>query len=139
MGLVIPIYGWMLINPDLLQVPLSLGMMVPFAILPIAVFVLPLVGAHRLMEMEKERMLHDIDRQFEAVFAMFNQRLHEEDYAAIEGLNGTISSLEIQHRKIKDIPTWPWRPETIGSVIAAIALPLVLRFIQFLVDQALSW
>lgn len=135
-GLAISLYGWMLINPELLTDPLSLGGTVSFTILAVAVFVWPLLGAHRLMETEKERLLHDIDLQFEAVFAMFNKRFHDDDYSAIEPLNGTITSLEILHRKITAIPTWPWRPETVRSVLTAIVLPLVLRIIQFLVDQA---
>jgi hypothetical protein len=136
LGLVVTVYGWMLINPELLAAPLGLAGTAAFTILAVAVFVWPLLGAHRLMEMEKDRMLHELDLQFEAVFAMFNQRLHDGDYTAMQGLDGTIASLEIQHRKIKAIPTWPWRPETVRSVLTAIVLPLVLRIIQFLVDQA---
>jgi hypothetical protein len=135
-GLTIPVYGWMLINPELLSSPLSLGAIVAFTILGVAVFVWPLLGAHRLMEMEKERMLRDLDLQFGAVFAMLNQRVHDDDYSAIEGLNGTISSLEIQHRTLTAIPTWPWRPETVRSVLTAIGLPPVLRILQSLVEQA---
>jgi len=142
-GLVVSIYGWMLINPELLADPLSLGFTVAFTILAVGVFVWPLVGAHRLMEMEKERMLHEIDLQFGAVFAMFNQRFHDngndDDYSAIGRLSGTISSLEIQYRKIKGISTWPWRPETVRSVITAIALPLVLMILQFFVERTLDW
>lgn len=129
----------MLINPELLTDPLSLGGLVSITILAVAVFVLPLVGAHRLMEMKKERMLHGIDLHFEAVFAMFNQRIHDDDYSAIERLNGTISSLEIQHRKVKVIPTWPWRPETARFALTAIALPLVLAILRFLVELAFDF
>lgn len=138
-GLVVGIYGWMLINPDLLTDLFGLVFVFSFTILAIGVFVWPLVGTHRLMEIEKERMLQDIDDKFEAVFAMFNQQLHDDDYSAIERLNGTISSLEIQQRKIQAIPTWPWRTETVRSVFTAIALPLVVWVIQFLVEQALNW
>lgn len=136
-GLVVGVYGWMLINPELLTDLFGLIFVASFTILAIAVFVWPLVGTHRLMEMEKDRMLQEIDHQFESVFAMFNQRLQDDDYAAIERLNGTISSLEIQQRKIKAIPTWPWRTETLRSVLTAIVLPLVVWILQFLVEQAL--
>jgi hypothetical protein len=138
-GLVVGVYGWMLINPELLTDPLSLAGLVSSTILAVAVFVWPLVGAHRLIEMERERILHGIDLQFEAVFAMFNQRFHDDDSSAIERINGTISSLEIQYRKIKAIPTWPWKPESVPSVLTAIALPLILRILQFLVEQAFDW
>jgi hypothetical protein len=129
----------MLINPELFTDAVIFGIIVMFTVLAVSVFVWPLYGVHRLVEMEKQRALREIDLQFEAVFAMFNQRFHEDDYSAIERLNGTISSLEIQHRKIEAIPTWPWRPETAGSVLTAIALPLVLRIIQFLVERVFDW
>lgn len=138
-GLLIGIYGWMLINPDLLSDPISLGFVAFFTIMAAAVFLWPLVGAHRLMQKEKESMLHSIDLQFEAVFAKFNQRIQDDDYTAIEQLNGTIASLEIQQRKIMAIPTWPWGPGTVRSVFTAIALPLVLRVLQLLFDQAFAW
>jgi hypothetical protein len=138
-GLVAGVYGWMLINPELLRDPVSLVILVGFTALAVVVFVWPLVGAHRLMEKEKERMLRDIDHQFEAAFAMFNQRFQDEDYTEMDRLHGMISSLEIQHRKIKAIPTWPWRPETVRPALTAIALPLILWVLQYLVEQVLDW
>jgi hypothetical protein len=84
-------------------------------------------------------MLHEIDLRFETLFATFNQHLQEGDYDAIEPLNGTISSLEIQHRKIVAIPTWPWRPETARFALGAIALPLILTILQLLVTQVFDW
>ena len=138
-GLVATMYGWLLINPELLTDLSGLIGAGSFTILAVAVFVWPLVGAHRLMETEKERMLHDIDLQFGAVFAMFNQRLREGDYAATEMLNGTICSLEIQRERVKAIPTWPWRPETARFVLTAVPLPLVLKAIQLLVERVFGW
>jgi hypothetical protein len=137
-GLVIGAYGWMLINPDLLEDPASLASVGLFTVLAMAVFVWPLFGTHRLMEMEKARMLHEIDLQFEAAFSKLNQRLRDDDYSAIERLNGAISSLEIQHRRIAAIPTWPWRPGTARFVLTAIALPLIMTIVQLFVRQALD-
>jgi len=134
-GLVVTAYGWMLINPELLADPIGLAGTTPFALLAVAVFVWPLLGAHRLMDAEKDRMLHELDLQFEAVFAVFNERVRDGDYAAIEPLNATISSLEIQHRKIKAIPTWPWSPGTVRSVLGVIALPPVLSAIQQVAER----
>lgn len=134
-GLVVGIYGWTLINPELLADPISLGFTGALTILAVAVFVWPLFGAHRLIEMEKARMLHDIDLHFEAAFSQLNQRFRDDDYSAIERLNGTIASLEIQHRRIAAIPTWPWRPDTARFALTAIALPMILTVLQFLVVQ----
>jgi hypothetical protein len=135
-GLMAGIYGWMLINPDLLADPISLGFVGALTILAVAVFVWPLWGVHRLVEMEKSRALREIDYRFEAIFAKFDQHLQDDDYAETERLNGTIASLEIKHKRIGEIPTWPWRPETARFALTAIALPLIMTIFQLLTVQA---
>ena len=138
-GVVVGVYGWMLINPDLLASPVSLVSVVSLTILAVAVFVWPLYGAHRLMEMEKQRALHELALRFEAVSSKLDQQLRDDDYSEIERLNGTIASLEIRYKRIAAIPTWPWRPETARLVLTAVALPLTLTILQLLAAQVLGW
>ena len=138
LGLVIFFYGWMLINPELLADPAILGVSLLFTTLAVLVFVWPLWGVHRLMVTEKERALHEIELQFEDVFAAFNLHLEENDYAGAQELNGTIMSLEIKHNKVSAVPTWPWRSETARVVLTAVALPILLMIVQFIVQQALG-
>jgi hypothetical protein len=137
-GLVVGFLGWMLINPELLADPVSVGFAAAYTIMAAAVFVWPQWGVHRLMQMEKERALHEVGLRFEAVLGKFNQLIDDGDYAAAESLNGTIASLEIQHRRISAIPTWPWRPELARIVLTAIASPLILMIVQYFVFQALG-
>jgi hypothetical protein len=134
-GLVVFVYIWMLINPDLFTDPAVLAFIVVISIMAFSVFAWPLWGVHKLLEMEKEKELHKIDLHFNAVFSIFNQRIQDEDYAGSDNLNGMITSLEIQQRKIKAIPTWPWRPE----LLTVIALPVAIRIIQFLIERAIDW
>ena len=129
-------YGWMLINPELLADPMSLGVVGAFTVLAVVVFVWPLFGAHRLIEMEKRRVLHELDLRFEAAFSKFDDAFRDDDGAAVDRLNGMIASLEIQHKRITGIPTWPWRPETARWALTAIALPLILTILQLLAVQA---
>jgi hypothetical protein len=138
-GVVLGVYGWMLINPDLLADPRSIISVVALTILAVAVFVWPLYGGHRLMEIEKQRVLHEIALRFEAVSAKLDQQLRDDDYSEIEKLNGTITSLEIRHKRIAAIPTWPWKPETARLVLSAIALPLILTALQLLAAQVFGW
>jgi hypothetical protein len=137
-GLSVGMFAWMLINPELLAEPISVGFASAFTLLAVAVFIWPLLGAHRLLAKEKERALREINLSFDAVFLEFNQRLHDEDYVATDKLSRTIASLEIQHKRISAIPTWPWSSETARIALTAIALPLVLMIIQYLVLQALD-
>jgi hypothetical protein len=135
-SLIVGVYGWMVINPELLTDPVSLGFIGVLTILAVVVFAWPLLGAHRLMENEKERMLYALDRDSEAVFSEFNRGLRQDDFSVVERLNGTIASLEIQRNRISAIPTWPWRPETARFALTTIALPLVLALLRFLAERA---
>ena len=135
-GLVVGSYGWMLINPDLLADPISLGFAGVLTVSAVAAFVWPLWGVHRRVEMEKARALREMDRRFEAISAKFVQRLDDKDYAEIDRLNGTIASLELMRKRIDDMPTWPWRPETARFALTAIALPLILTILQLLAVRA---
>ncbi len=137
-GLVFGVYGWILINPELLIDPITIGFVVIISLLAVAVFVWPLYGVHKRLETEKERFLHDLDLHFEAAFAEFNQGLHDQNIAAIERLNGIIASLETQHNRIQAIPTWPWKPETAQFVVTAITLPMILAILQFIVERTLA-
>ena len=137
-GLLLFVYSWMLINPELLADPLLFAMIAALTLLAIAIFVWPLYGVHRLLETEKEQALDEIDLRLEAAFARFNERFLEDDFPAIERLTGTITSLEIQHARISAVPTWPWRAESARLVLTAIALPLILMIVQFFLLRALN-
>lgn len=138
LGLVIFVYAWMLINPDLLTDPVLFGFALIITILVVIVFAWPLWGVHKLIENEKQKTLHDLDHQTEDVFEKFNQYLHDGDLVAAEKLTGTISSLEIQHKRISTIPTWPWSSETARLALTAIALPLILMILQYFIFQVLD-
>lgn len=138
LGLLVFVYLWMLINPELLADPVLLGYSLIFTLLAVAVFVWPLWGVHRLMEREKGKVLHEIDLRFENVISKLNQRIDDDEYASADSLNRTITSLEIQRKRISDIPTWPWKSETARLALTAIALPLILMIIQYFALQALD-
>ena len=138
LGLLFFIYLWMLINPELLADPVLLGYAIVLTLLAAAIFIWPLWGIHTLMEKEKGESLFALDLRFETAFSKLNHSIEKDDDAEIEKLNKTINSLEIQHRRISEIPTWPWRSETARLVLTAIALPLVLMVIQYFALQALA-
>jgi hypothetical protein len=138
-GLVLGVYGWMLINPELMKESFNVVFVVLFTILAVLVFVLPLYSVHRLMEKAKEGELDEIDLRFEAVFSKFNKGFLDDDDSAVKRLNRTIASLEIQHRRVNDIDTWPWGSETVRFALSVIALPLVLTILRFLVEEAFGW
>jgi hypothetical protein len=56
----------------------------------------------------------------------------------MDDLSKTISSLQIEQHLLEGIPTWPWRPETVRLLITALALPLGLWFIQYLLQRLMG-
>jgi hypothetical protein len=138
-GLLLGVYGWMAINPDLLVDPVIFGVIAVMTVLAVVVFAWPLYGVHRRIAAAKERVLREVDRRSQAVFAVFNERIDADDHAAVERWNAIITSLDIQHSRISAIPTWPWRPESVRFLLAAIGLPLILEILLFFVGRALGW
>lgn len=134
-GMVVFVYGWLLINPDLLADPLILLFAGVIAVLTALVFIWPLWGIHRLIEGEKARAIHEIDLGFEAAFSKFNQYFRADDYASIDRLNGIIASLEVQHRRVSAIPTWPWGLESARLAFSAIAGPLTIMILQLVIQR----
>lgn len=137
-GLIVGVYAWVLINPELLTDPLILGFALIITLLAVSIFVWPLYGVQRRVTAAKEGALDEIDRQFDLTFAKFNRGLEEDKFAAVEALNGTIASLEIQRKRLEAIGTWPWKPETARFAFTTIALPLVLAVLRFLGERVLN-
>lgn len=137
-GLLAGVYGWIMINPELLADPVIIGFALVITILALSVFVWPLYGVHRSMELAKEQALRENELRFQAVFEKFNLGFQEEDFAVTDRLNGTIASLEVQQRRIRSISTWPWIPETAQIVLSATAGPLILAIIRFLIEGVLN-
>ena len=111
-GLLVFIYPWMLINPELLGDPILFANVAIYSLIAIIVFVWPLWGVHRIIDQEKQKVLHEIDLRFEALLVEFNKHVDDGDYGASEKLHGTITSLDIQRKRINATPTWPWSSDT---------------------------
>lgn len=60
------------------------------------------------MKVAKDHALQALDLWFETIFSKFNHHFEAGALDEMENLNGPISSLEIQYRKVKEVPTWPW-------------------------------
>ena len=138
LSLLVFVYVWMLINPELFTDPVLIGYLVIFTLIAVFVFVWPLWGIHRMIEAEKKKALHELDLRFEVIFNQFNDSVDRGDFAANESVNGTILSLQVQQSRLSAVQTWPWRVETARLVLTAIALPLMVMLLQYFILQALN-
>jgi hypothetical protein len=131
-------YGWMAINPDLLGNAISMAIVLPITLLAGATFLWPLVGVHRLLEEEKGQLLDECSLRIESAIAVLHQRVDGEQLGGMDELNKMLASLEIEQNLLERIPTWPWRPETVRLLITALALPLGLWLIQYVLQLVIG-
>lgn len=132
-------YGWMGINPgDWISEPVSLFVMLGITALAVTAFAWPQFGIHRLQIAEKDRLLDEANKRLEATIAELHQRVDAGNMEGMFELNSAISSLKDELRILEEIPTWPWRPETVRWLASALLLPLGLWLLQLLLQRILG-
>jgi hypothetical protein len=131
-------YGWMAINPGLLGEPVAIAIVLPITILALVTFISPLLGIHRLLVEEKGRLIDDCSIRLEATIADLHQRVDDRALTAMDDLNKTMISLELELNLLEKIPTWPWRSETVRLLLTALALPLGLWLVQYVLQQLIG-
>jgi hypothetical protein len=130
--------GFLLANPWLIWTdPVVFGVVLTVQVIALVTFIWPQLGIHRLQVAEKERLLEEANQRFEAMIAALHQQVDAGKLEDAMNMNMTISSLQAELKTIEDIPTWPWRPETLRLLISALALPLGLWFVQLLLQRVL--
>jgi hypothetical protein len=131
-------YGWMAINPGLLGESVAIAIVVPITLLALAAFLWPLLGIHGLLVEEKGRLMDECSIRLEATIAELHQRVDGGALEAMDDLNKTITSLELELGLLDRIPTWPWRSETVRLLLTALALPLGLWLVQYVLQQVMG-
>ena len=104
----------------------------------LAVFVWPLLDAHRILVADKDRRLEDSATRFESALDDLHQRLDEGRLEGMDDLHKAIASLEMEREALDGIPTWPWPPETMRLLITALAMPLALWIVQYVLQRLLA-
>ncbi len=102
-----------------------------FALMAVLAFLLPLMGLNRRLVRAKSQSLADLNRRWQACMDEVYRRLDRGDLSAADKVNTTLSALERARTVIERIPTWPWRPEALRSLVAALILPAVISVIQY--------
>jgi hypothetical protein len=137
-SLTLPTYFWLGVNPGLLTDLATLAMTLPIAVLALVAFVWPLLGIHRLLVEEKERLLGEIALRSETAMVELLQRIDEGELEGMSDLSEAIASLETEQKALKAVSTWPWQPETVRSLITALLLPLGLWVAQYALQRLLG-
>jgi hypothetical protein len=124
-------YGWGMSDPTTFTNLLSLATSIGMVALALAVFAFPLWGAHRKLAAEKKRALAGNGARLKSTAAELHRRLDQAEITGMDDLHKALASLDLERAHLSRVPTWPWQPETLRGLVAALALPIVIWLIQY--------
>jgi hypothetical protein len=138
-GLGVIIYAWLYIN---LAVQNGAQIILPslfepaiFSIIVILIFILPLLGARRLLREAKAEAKRETQQQFKATVAELHHRREAGDFSDMAGINQALDGLLKEQSVLDKTSTWPWQPETLRGVATAVLLPIVVWAITRLLER----
>ena len=108
------------------------------SLLGVASFVRPLAGIHRLLVLEKERLLGENSARIQSTVERLHHALQAKTLSGMDEFEKALSSLEREHAVISRIPTWPWNAGTVRAVLAAVFLPVFIWLIQYILRRLLG-
>ncbi|MDQ3930227.1 MAG: hypothetical protein M3328_13910, partial [Chloroflexota bacterium] len=123
-------YLWYATIPAVTDDPLSGSTTIGFAVIAAVTFIWPLWGVHRLLRNEKLRLQTENARRIEAVMQETQRRTDAGEFSDMVGMKDATQALTEQAAVLDKLPTWPWQPETVRTLLTAMLLPLVIWLAQ---------
>ncbi len=118
--------------------PITAGVLTLMVLLAAVTFVLPLLGMHRRMVEEKQRLEAEANKRMEAAIAELHRRVDTANLQDMTEVYRAISGLEIERDVIAKFSTWPWQAGTLRGLISALLLPVTIWLIQRVLEHLLS-
>ena len=101
-----------------------LGVILLIAVLT---FIVPLWGAHRLLQKEKGQRQGDVGRHIEAAANTLHARVDRVEYSdEVDHIRNAIDGLIQERGVVAKASTWPWEPEAVRAVLTAVLLPILI-------------
>jgi len=132
---IIVAWAWYASVPGLTETFVSGFAVVLWVVVAVIMFVWPLMGIHNLLLEAKDRVLFQNRQRLEALVGELHQRIDREDLAQMDNFNKALASIELEFGGLQRIPTWPWHPEAVRGVVAALIFPLVLWIMQQFLER----
>jgi hypothetical protein len=116
----------------------NLVLTLPFYVWPIAIFVWPLWGAHRILVHHKDQALACIGHRMDSVTSRFHDHLERDPLAGMDEFHKALATLELEAAALEKIPTWPWPRGMFRNLMAAFLLPVLIWLIQYVLQRVLG-
>jgi hypothetical protein len=126
---------WIIYWPSALGNAVSFALLIAFASMATALFVVPLLGIHRLLVREKERRKAEAGEQLDIAISELHRRNRAGDYPQMPELNNATEALVRVRDVLDKVPTWPWQPETLRWLGTALLLPIVVWVITRVLER----
>ncbi|MFN2165846.1 MAG: hypothetical protein ACK2U9_06255, partial [Anaerolineae bacterium] len=139
-GLGLVVFAWFMAvqDPTPGLNPVSIFGVSALLLLGVASFVLPLVGMHQRLTAEKDRLIAQVGSRLNATFALLHENVDRRELAQMDKINQALSSLKAERDMLEQLPTWPWRPETLRGFVTAVVLPLLVWTLTLLLERLLA-
>ena len=133
--LIFLIYPAFIISPNVLQDPAVWISAIGISVIALWNFLGPLLGIHRLLAEEKDRIHGEISSSIEDLSHRIDRAMASEDFDKMESMKAALEALIIRQDRLENTPTWPWHPQTPRLLATALLLPIALYLIQLLFDR----
>jgi hypothetical protein len=107
-------------------------------VLALGSLVLPVWNVHKRLVSEKRRLLAGVNRRLENAIERLHEALDNDELARVKEVDTALGGLSSERGVISTIPTWPWRAEALRGIMAALALPVFIRLVQFGLERLLE-
>jgi hypothetical protein len=100
------------------------------SIFAVLVFVLPLLGIHRRLELAKAQAAEANNDLIESGFARMHALVRLGKHSQVPNLRTSNSALLEYRHELGKISTWPWDTATLRTFITALAVPMTIWVVQ---------
>ncbi len=115
--------------------PVAVAIMALMIPLALVTFALPLLGMHRRMVEEKERLQAKAGRRLAATLAELHRRVDDLELGDIETLKDALSALQAELDLLAGLSTWPWQAGMIRALASALLLPVGVWILERILER----
>jgi len=131
-GVLAFLYFDFLVNPPTPGVALPYFVFTAAAVLLMsAAFLWPLLGMHQRLAAEKVRLESEVNQGVETVYQDLQRQAKRKTYKNVDELDKALAGFLRMRDVVARLSTWPWQPETLRGVLAAVGLPILIWLIQY--------
>jgi hypothetical protein len=135
LGWLIMAYAWALTTPDLFGNIIIIATILFMQVVAILTFILPLLNAHGRIANKKDELLREIGGRLELVIDAMSKNIDTLDKDELSRLRESLATLTMAEDRLRKLPTWPWRPGTVNSLVSAILIPNAIWIFQIVLER----